>query len=136
MRVPAGRVHLVAPFGKGSSGRMPELPFGLNRENIMKRFALCLLPFFFTSPALAMTTPIFAAECAGGVNAGGFNIDTDGTGGLYIDGKKTKLKLVNEDYWVGGDKTWSIDIMSDEMGLTVSYTGKHGVNGMCVIVSE
>ena len=55
---------------------------------------------------------------------------------LYIDGKKTKLKLVNEDYWVGGDKTWSIDIMSDEMGLTVSYTGKHGVNGMCVIVSE
>ena len=102
----------------------------------MKRLVLCLFPLFLTSPALAMTTPIFAAECAGGVNAGGFNIDTDGKGGLYIDGKKTKLKLVNEDYWVGGDGKVTVDIMSDEMGLAVSYTGKHGANGMCVIVSE
>jgi hypothetical protein len=103
----------------------------------MKRIAVCLLPFFLASPVKAETTPVFAAECAGGVNAGGFNIDTDGQGGLYIDGKKTKLKTIAEDMWEGGANGIVIDVSSSESeGLMVSYTGKHGANGMCVIVSQ
>lgn len=80
--------------------------------------------------------PIFAAECAGGTNAGGYNIDTDTQGHVWINGKKTTPSKLEGNYWVAKSGGVTVEISNDSSGLMVSYTGKHGANGMCPVVSQ
>ncbi len=88
-------------------------------------------------PAAAKTSyPIFAAECMGGVNQGGYNIDTDDRGHLWVNGHKVNIEQVAPSAWQGGYHGVIFDITKDAQGLLVSYTGRHGVNGICEIVSQ
>lgn len=64
------------------------------------------------------------------------NIDVhaDEGGPIYINGKEAKLKKFNDNYYEakGGGVTISLSINPDG-SPAVSYTGKHGANGICTI---
>lgn len=94
-----------------------------------------ILSFFAAMPAYAQY-PIFAAQCAGGVNAGGYNIDTDTEKHLWVNGHRVALEDVAEDVWEGAYHGVVFEITSTESGLIVSFTGRGGVNGICTVVSE
>ncbi|MCL4186709.1 MAG: hypothetical protein KJZ85_03810 [Rhodobacteraceae bacterium] len=88
-------------------------------------------------PAAAnVSYPIFAAECAGGVNQGGYNIDTDDRGHLWINGHKVNIEQVAPSAWQGGYHGVVFDISTGPEGLLVAFTGRHGVNGFCEIMSQ
>lgn len=89
-----------------------------------------------TATAALAKPPIFAAECAGGTNAGGYNIDTDTEGHVWINGKKTTPKKVNANYWTATADGIEVEISNDASGLIVSYTGKHGANGICPVTAQ
>lgn len=86
-------------------------------------------------PAMAEAEPVFAAECAGGVNQGGYNIDTDGKGHLWVNGHRVRLEQINENYWEGAYHGAVFSISSGENAPDVSYTARHGANGICTVVS-
>lgn len=79
---------------------------------------------------------------AGPVNAGiphlnfscpdSIEVHADEGGPVYINGKETKLKKSNDNYYeaTGSGVTVSISINPDG-SPDVSYTGKHGANGIC-----
>ncbi|MCZ0963117.1 hypothetical protein [Paracoccus benzoatiresistens] len=58
------------------------------------------------------------------------------TGNLWVNGHRTQLRTVAEDFWDGGYHGVTFEIMSGKNELSVSYTAPHGVNGMCVVVAE
>ncbi len=80
--------------------------------------------------------------CAGAANAGiptlnvvcpgNLEVHADAGGPVWINGKQTKLKKVNANYYeaTGSGVTLSISIDPDG-SATVTYTGKHGANGVC-----
>jgi hypothetical protein len=81
----------------------------------------------FLSGAANAGIPSFNFTCPGN-----FEVHADQGGPVYINGKETKLKKVNDNYFEakGAGVTLSISINPDE-SVDVSYTGKHGVNGIC-----
>lgn len=83
--------------------------------------ALCLA----TSVPAAITQ--FNATCPNGIE-----VHADQGGPVYINGQESKLKKFSDSYFeaAGGGVTISIMINPDE-SLGLSYTGKHGVNGIC-----
>ena len=80
--------------------------------------------------------PIFAAECAGGVNRGGYNIDTDDRGHLWVNGHRVNLEAFSSSAWEGAYHGVVFDIGRDGGGLSVTYTAPHGANGICKIVAQ
>lgn len=90
-------------------------------------FAAALLP----APRAEAAIPMFNGTCPGGLE-----IHADEGGPVYINGRETKLKRSNENYYeatdAGSGVTLSISRSSDG-DTQVSYTGKHGANGMCSI---
>lgn len=53
-------------------------------------------------------------------------------GYAFINGKKAKLKVMNENYFEVTGQGVGIGVVSNPDGSRiVSYTGKHGANGMC-----
>ena len=88
---------------------------------------------------LTMTLALFAAGTAhAGIPllnvscADKYEVHADEGGPVFINGKKTKLKKVNDNYYeaTGSGITVSIAINPDG-SPNVSYTGKHGINGIC-----
>ena len=91
------------------------------------------------SLALAATTaiagnahaglPIFAAQCPTAIN-----VDADRTGTVRINGKKASLRKQNDNYYEarGSGVTISIALEAGAAPI-VSYTGKHGANGICSV---
>jgi hypothetical protein len=65
---------------------------------------------------------------------GGISVHADKGGPVFIDGKKTKLKTFNENYYEAADRssgvTASISVNPDG-SPSVSYTGKHVAHGVC-----
>ena len=61
-----------------------------------------------------------------------YEVHADQGGPVFINGKETKLKKVNDNYYeaTGSGITVSIAINPDG-SPTVSYTGKRGINGIC-----
>lgn len=104
----------------------------------MKTFTIALgLGLVTATSALArIDYPVFAAECAGGVNQGGYNIDTDDRGHLWINGHKVNIETVAEDSWQAGYHGVIFGFSSTESGLIVDYTGRHGANGICTVVAQ
>ncbi len=88
---------------------------------------------------LTMTCVLFAAGTA---HAGipllnvsctdKYEVHADEGGPVFINGKKTRLKKINDNYYeaTGSGITVSIAINPDG-SPNVSYTGKHGINGIC-----
>jgi hypothetical protein len=104
-------------------------------EGIVKKL-LIAAGIFATSASIALAKPpIFAAQCAGGTNAGGYNVDTDTEGHVWINGHKTTPKKMGTT-WVASHDGVEIDITPDSSGLIVSFTGKHGANGICRITAQ
>ncbi len=102
----------------------------------MKTLIATISLLTITATAALAKPPIFAAECAGGTNAGGYNVDTDTEGNVWINGTKATPKALESNYWVATAGHVEIDISDDASGVMVSYTGKHGANGMCTIISQ
>lgn len=61
-----------------------------------------------------------------------YEVHADQGGPVFINGKETKLKKVNDNYYeaTGSGITVSIAINPDG-SPTVSYTGQRGINGIC-----
>jgi ABC-type glycerol-3-phosphate transport system substrate-binding protein len=89
-----------------------------------------------TATAALAKPPIFAAQCAGGTNAGGYNIDTDTEGHVWINGTKTTPTKVNANYWTAKAHGIEVEISKDANDIIVTFTGKHGANGICPVISQ
>lgn len=85
---------------------------------------------------------------AGGAHAEGIpqlNVDCPGNlavsaeqgGPVLINGKEAKTKTINERFFEAkaADTTLSISVADDD-SVTVTYTGKHGANGVCTSVDD
>jgi len=75
--------------------------------------------------------PLFSATCPGNIN-----VDADRTGTVRLNGKKAAVKKINESYYEArrGKTTYSIAV-DPGAPPTVTYTGKHGANGVCQVSS-
>ena len=72
-------------------------------------------------------SPLLNVVCPGNLE-----VHADEGGPVWINGKQTRLKTVNANYFeaTGSGVTLSISIDPDG-SATVTYTGKHGANGIC-----
>jgi hypothetical protein len=104
-------------------------------EETMKKLLIATGILAATATIAFAKPPIFAAQCAGGTNAGGYNVDTDTEGHVWINGHKTTPKKMGTT-WVASHDGVEIDITPDAGGLIVSFTGKHGKNGICTITAQ
>ncbi|WP_018183549.1 hypothetical protein [Kaistia granuli] len=73
--------------------------------------------------------PLVNATCPTNID-----VHADEGGPIYINGKEAKLRKFNDNYYEakGGGVTISLSINPDG-SPAVSYTGKHGANGICTI---
>jgi len=92
----------------------------------MKRSLLAAFAFCLAGTANA-GIPLFNATCPGNIE-----VHADQGGPVYLNGKEAKLKKFNDNYYEakGAGITLSISINPDG-SPNLSYTGKHGVNGIC-----
>jgi hypothetical protein len=98
----------------------------------VKKFASSLSMIVLAATSLTAGSaqakiPLFNYTCPGNLE-----VHADQGGPVYINGKETKLKKVNNNFYeaTGSNVTLSISINPDE-SVTVSYTGPKGVNGIC-----
>lgn len=95
----------------------------------LSSIALCLS---LAIPGVAAAgVPMFNATCPGGVE-----VHADEGGPVYFNGKEAQLKRFNDEYFeardAGADFTLSISRTPDG-GVSLSYTGKGGANGVCSV---
>jgi len=97
----------------------------------MKRIAITLAALSFAGVTNA-GIPFFNATCPGGID-----VHAEEGGYVYFNGKQAKLKKLNSEYYeaTGSGITLSIAINPDET-VTLSYTGKHGANGVCTVTDS
>lgn len=90
--------------------------------------AATLAALAIAAPAQARI-PLVNATCPGNIE-----VHADEGGPIYINGKEGKLKKFNDNYFEakGGGVTISLAINPDGTA-SVSYTGKHGANGVCTV---
>ncbi|PWK63687.1 hypothetical protein [Aminobacter sp. AP02] len=94
----------------------------------------------FVGAAVVLATASIAWEASASiplVNAtcpGNIEVHADKGGPIYINGKEGQLKKFNNNYYEakGSGVTISLTINADG-SPDVSYTGKHGANGVCTI---
>lgn len=84
-------------------------------------------PGSYSSSATHSGIPLFNVSCTDK-----YEVHADQGGPVFINGKETKLKKVNDNYYeaTGSGITVSIAINPDG-SPTVSYTGQQGINGIC-----
>ncbi|UHQ22900.1 DUF3011 domain-containing protein [Lysobacter sp. 5GHs7-4] len=83
------------------------------------------------APRANAAIPMFNGTCPGGLE-----IHADEGGPVYADGRETRLKRVNDDYYEASDSGSGVTLSisrSPDGGAQVSYTGKSGANGVCTI---
>jgi hypothetical protein len=97
----------------------------------MKRvlFVSALCVFAGTANA---AIPLLNATCPTNIE-----VHADQGGPIYINGKESKLKKINDNYFEakGNGVTISLSINPDG-SPSVSYTGKGGANGFCQVKTE
>ena len=75
--------------------------------------------------------PMFNATCPGNLE-----IHADEGGPVYVNGRETRLKKFNDDYFEASDSDSGVKVSitrSPDGGAQVSYTGKGGANGVCTV---
>jgi hypothetical protein len=85
------------------------------------------------APTLAHAAiPMLNATCPGGIE-----VHADAGGPVYINGKESKLRKSNNNYYEakGSSVVVSISIGPDG-SPTLTYTGKRGANGICQITDS
>ena len=83
-----------------------------------------------TTPALA-AVPFPNARCPGGID-----VHADAGGPVYVQGRQTTLKHVNDRYAEARDAQSGLTVSistGDDGTPQVSYTGRNGVNGICQV---
>ena len=97
------------------------------------RLAACaVLAAGASATAVEAKVPFFNAVCPGQIE-----VHADAGGPVYVDGKETKLKRFNDNYYEArlGALTISVTIMPDG-SPDISYTGKGRAHGVCQITSS
>ncbi len=75
--------------------------------------------------------PYFAAKCPTDIS-----VETDRAGRAYLSGKRATVHTLNANaFEIRGGGVF-IDVTKDASGLTATYTGPHGANGVCQIVEQ
>lgn len=94
------------------------------------RLFLSLAAALAAAPALAKV-PYFSAKCPTD-NL----VETDRSGRAYVAGAKATVRSKNANYSeiVGGGIT--VSVARGPEGLTVTYTGKGGANGVCQVLEQ
>ena len=96
----------------------------------MKKIAIAIaIAALSLAGAANAGVPFFNGTCPGGIE-----VHADKGGPVYLNGKEAKLKKSNDSYYeaTGAGITLSIAINPDET-VSLSYTGKHGANGICQV---
>lgn len=93
------------------------------------RLLLVATALAVASPAMA-AIPLLNAECPTDIE-----VHADEGGPIYINGVEATLQVFNSNYYEAkhGGVTISLSINPDGTP-DVSYTGRHGANGVCTIV--
>lgn len=94
--------------------------------------ALLAIAMLLTAATAQAGIPLINATCPGNLEV---HADQGGPiqgGPIYINGKETRLKKFNDNYFEakGEGVTLSLSINPDGTP-SLSYTGKHGANGIC-----
>ncbi|EHJ96137.1 hypothetical protein [Agrobacterium tumefaciens] len=94
------------------------------------RIVLAISAIFTAGQAIA-AVPFLNATCPGNID-----VHADAGGPVYLNGKETKLKVVNENFYEAtqGGVTLSISINPDGTP-SISYEKKGGGNGICTVRS-
>jgi len=96
----------------------------------MKRLLLVLGATLIAGSASA-GLPLFAAKCPTNLN-----VDADRHGVVRVNGEKATVKKLNDQYYEAKHAGVTIGIGLDAGGPpSVNYTGKHGANGICEVLS-
>ena len=92
----------------------------------MKKLLISTFGLFLANSANA-AIPLLNFSCPNDID-----VHADQGGPVYINGNEAKLKIFNDNYYEakGAGVTISISINPDG-SPAVSYTGKHGANGVC-----
>ncbi len=95
------------------------------------RIVLAISAIFTAGQAIA-AVPFLNATCPGNID-----VHADAGGPVYLNGKETKLKVVNENFYEAtqGGVTLSISINPDGTP-SISYEKKGGGNGICTVRSS
>lgn len=98
----------------------------------MKKILLFTSLWLMAGAVHAEGIPLFNVDCPGNTP-----VSADQGGPVFINGKEAKTRTINDRYFEakGSDITLSISVADDD-SVTVSYTGKHGVNGICTSVDD
>jgi hypothetical protein len=103
---------------------------------MMKTPALCVA-FMVLAPIGAAEAeaevPAFSASCPTDIT-----VEADDAGHVRINGHKAAVKAFNSDYYEARKSGVTISISLDpgSKALSVSYTGKHGANGICQVTAQ
>lgn len=83
------------------------------------------------APSAEAAIPMFNGSCPGGLE-----IHADEGGPVYVNGRETRLNKFNENYFEAMDSTNGVTLSitrSSDGGVQMSYSGKNGSNGVCII---
>lgn len=93
--------------------------------------AIALFLGLSAAPRADAAIPMFNGTCPGGLE-----IHADEGGPVYVNGRETRFKKFNDDYFEASDSANGVTLSitrSPDGGVQMSYTGKHGANGVCAI---
>lgn len=83
------------------------------------------------APRAEAAIPLFNGTCPGGLE-----IHADEGGPVYVNGRETRLKKFNDDYFEASDSNSGVTLSitrSPDGGMQMTYTGKGGANGVCTV---
>lgn len=89
------------------------------------------IPAIFASGQVMAAVPFLNATCPGNIE-----VHADAGGPVYLNGKETKLKVVNKNFYeaASGGVTLSISVNPDG-SASISYAKRGGGNGICTVTS-
>jgi len=85
----------------------------------------------FTSGVSFAKVPYFAAKCPTDIS-----VETDRAGRAYLSGQKASVHSANANYYEIRGAGVTVSVALSGGSLNVSYTGKHGANGICQVVEQ
>lgn len=94
------------------------------------RLFLSLAAVLAAGPALAKV-PYFSAKCPTDVL-----VETDRSGRAYVGGQKATARAKNANYSEIKGGGIVVSVAREASGLTVTYTGKGGANGVCQVLEQ
>lgn len=84
--------------------------------------------------AVQAAIPLTNALCPGDLE-----VHADEGGPIYVNGRETKLKQFNENYYEAFDSQSGVTLSlsrKPDGGVDLSYTGRGGANGVCVVARQ